>query len=107
MTFKFVQTRLPDRRCGLIIPLGSDSRMSSEEFPARRRFPRIASNHAVLAKRLGADGLEEFGLTNTIAVGGCSFIADESLGVGSPLELLITVDGQVIHAKGRVVYEHD
>jgi hypothetical protein len=81
--------------------------MSSEEFPARRRFPRIASHHAVLAKRLGADGLEEFGRTNTIALGGCSFIAAESMGVGSPLELLITVDGQVISAKARVVYEHD
>ena len=81
--------------------------MSSEEFPARRRFPRIASHHAVLAKKLGSGGLEEFGRTNTIAVGGCSFIAGESMGVGSPLELLITVDGQVLSAKARVVYEHE
>jgi len=81
--------------------------MSSEEFPARRRFPRIASHHVVLAKKLGGGGLEEFGRTSTIAAGGCSFIAGESMGVGSPLELLITVDGHVISAKARVVYEHD
>ena len=81
--------------------------MSSEEFPARRRFPRIASQHAVLAKRLGTDGLEEFGRTSSIALGGCSFIAEESLGVGSALELLITVDGNVVGAKACVVYEHD
>lgn len=79
----------------------------SEEQTSRRRFPRIASHHAVLAKASGRDGLEEFGQTKTIAVGGCSFIADEAFGAGSNLELLITVDGQVIKARGRVVYELD
>src|SRR5256885_1663092 len=81
--------------------------MSGEEFPARRRFPRIASHHAVLAKSLGGDGDEEFGHTKTIAVGGCSFVAGESIGVGSPLELLITVDGHMVSARARVAYEHE
>ena len=79
----------------------------SDEHTTRRRFPRIASHHAVLAKKSGSDGLEEFGRTKSIAVGGCSFIADEPLGVGSPIELLITVDGNVVSARARVVYEHD
>ena len=78
--------------------------MSGDELPTRRRFPRIASHHTVLARSL-SDGLEEFGQTKSIAVGGCSFVADESLGVGSPLELLLTVDGQVVSARARVVYE--
>ena len=79
----------------------------SEDFTARRRFPRIASHHAVLAKKSGNDGLEEFGRTTTIAVGGCSFVADEAFGIGSPIEMLITVDGRVISARARVVYELD
>jgi PilZ domain-containing protein len=90
---------------GLCHNLHGSEKMSGDEFPARRRFPRIASHHAVLAKNLA--GVEEFGHTKTIAVGGCSFVADESLGVGSPLELLITVDGHVVSARARVVYEHD
>jgi hypothetical protein len=79
----------------------------SEDFPARRRFPRIASHHTVLAKNLGSDGLEEFGHTRSIAVGGCSFVTGDSMGVGSLLELLITVDGSVITSRARVVYEKD
>lgn len=79
----------------------------SDDYTTRRRFPRIASHHAVLAKKSGRDGLEEFGRTNSIAAGGCSFIAGEGLGVGSPIELLITVDGEVVSAQARVVYERD
>src|SRR5436305_1793973 len=56
----------------------------SEEHAARRRFPRIASHHTVLAKKSGSDGLEEFGRTKSMAVGGCSFVADEPFGVGAP-----------------------
>jgi hypothetical protein len=79
----------------------------SDQYTTRRRFPRIASHHAVLAKRRGGDGLEEFGRTMSLALGGCSFVADEPFGIGSPIELLITVDGDVISAKGNVVYELD
>src|SRR2546421_262094 len=55
----------------------------SEEHGARRRFPRIASHHTVLAKKSGSDGLEEFGRTKSMAVGGCSFVADEPFGVAA------------------------
>src|SRR4051812_1194025 len=78
----------------------------SESHSARRRFPPIASHHAVLLKKLGSE-LEEFGVTRSMARGGCSFVAGESVGVGSHLELLITVDGAVVTARGRVVYEND
>jgi hypothetical protein len=80
----------------------------TEDFTTRRRrFPRIASHHAVLAKKSGIEGVEEFGRTKTIALGGCSFVTAESFGEGSTLELLITVDGSVVSTRGRVVYEHD
>jgi len=78
----------------------------TDRFSTPRRYPRIASHHAVLARKV-SDGLEEFGRTKSIAVGGCSFVADEAMGIGSPLELLITVDGGVVRAHGTVVYEID
>lgn len=71
-----------------------------------RRYPRIASHHAVLLKKVGGDSLEEFASTKTIAVGGCSFVTSEQVGAESSLELLIAVEGGVISARGRVVYEN-
>src|SRR6266702_2598846 len=80
--------------------------MTEEQSPARRRFPRIASHHSVLLKRLG-DEMEEFVRTKTIAVGGCSVVSAERVGLGSNLELLIAVDGGVVTARGRVIYENE
>ena len=80
--------------------------MAAEDFSARRRFPRIASHHSVLLKRLG-DEMEEFAQTRTMAAGGCSVVSGESVGVGSTLELLIAADGGVITARGRVIYENE
>jgi hypothetical protein len=82
------------------------SNMAAEDFSARRRFPRIDSHHSVLLKRLG-DELEEFAQTKTIAVGGCSVVSGERIGVGSTLELLIAVEGGVVTARGRVIYENE
>jgi hypothetical protein len=69
-----------------------------------RKYPRLESRHAVLVRRLAGD-LEELAPTKTIAIGGCCLVTDEPLGVGSVVELLITVDHRVIQARGRVVYE--
>jgi hypothetical protein len=80
--------------------------MAAEDFSARRRFPRIASQHSVLLKRLG-DELEEFAQTRTMAIGGCSVVSGERVGVGSTLELLIAAEGGVITARGRVIYENE
>ena len=80
--------------------------MAAEEFTARRRFPRIDSHHSVLLKRL-ADEMEGFALTRTIALGGCSVVSKETIGVGSMLELLIAVEGGVVTARGRVIYENE
>ncbi|HET7711762.1 MAG TPA: PilZ domain-containing protein [Thermoanaerobaculia bacterium] len=77
------------------------------EIPeSRRRYPRIASHHTVLVKKLGGEEeLEEFAQTTNLAVGGCSFITDEPLGDNAALELLIAVDQQVLRARGRVAFE--
>lgn len=71
-----------------------------------RRFPRIASQHAVLVKRLGgAAEFEELVSTVSVGLGGCAFLSDEPLGVGSVVEVLLSVRHEVVRAKARVVYE--
>ena len=70
-----------------------------------RRFPRIASHHSVLVKSVGDDAVEQFVRTRTIAVGGCSFITDQTFGVGALIDLLIAIEHRVITATARVVYE--
>jgi hypothetical protein len=71
-----------------------------------RRFPRLASQHTLLVKKLDGEKLEEFAHTMTIARGGCSFISAEPLGAGSMLDLLMTVEHEVLHSRARVIYEH-
>jgi hypothetical protein len=72
---------------------------------ALRRFPRIASNHSVLVTKLD-DGAEGFAMTKTMALGGCSFISSDRVGIGSSVELLIAIDREhVVKALGRAVYE--
>ena len=72
---------------------------------ALRRFPRIASHHSVLVTKLD-DGAEGIGMTKTMAIGGCSILSSERVGVGSSVELLIAIDREhVIKALGRAVYE--
>ena len=51
--------------------------------------------------------MEEFVQTKTIAVGGCSVVSADRIGAGSSLELLIAVEGGVVTARGRVIYENE
>lgn len=69
-----------------------------------RRFRRIASQHTVLVKRLGATDIEEFAATTSVGLGGCGFTSDERLAIGEGLEILISARPEVISAKARVVY---
>ena len=72
---------------------------------ALRRFPRIASNHSGLVTKLDS-GVEGFAMTKTMALGGCSVVTSERVGIGSAVELLIAIDrDHVIKALGRAVYE--
>jgi hypothetical protein len=70
-----------------------------------RRFPRIASQHAVLVTRLGADEKEALTATRSLGLGGCGFLSNESLGAGSLVEVLISVRHEVIRTKAKVAYE--
>jgi hypothetical protein len=77
----------------------------AEEHREKRRFPRIPAEHAVLVKKLGPGEVEEFAKTRTVGLGGCMVVSDSALGLGSGVELLISVRGGVVKAHGRVVYE--
>ncbi|MDW7711939.1 MAG: PilZ domain-containing protein [Deferrisomatales bacterium] len=74
---------------------------------AKRRFPRIPSENAVLIKKLGPEESEGFAKTRVVGLGGCMFVSDERLGVDSCLDLLISVRGRVVKTRGRVAYEVD
>jgi hypothetical protein len=77
----------------------------ADEYPEKRRFPRLPAEHAVLVKKLGAGETEEFAKTKSVGLGGCMFVSDTPLGLGAGVELLISVRGGVVKAQARVVYE--
>src|SRR5271169_224058 len=76
-----------------------------ESPKSQRRFPRIPSEHALLVKRAGDESSEALVKTRVLGGGGCMFVHDASLGVGSVVDLLISLPRQVLKARARVVYE--
>ena len=70
-----------------------------------RRFSRVSSHCTVLVRSLTQAGIEEFAHTKTLGLGGCAIVADEEVPLDTILELLMTLDHQVIQARGRVVYD--
>ena len=75
------------------------------EYDHPRQFPRISNQSAVLVKKLGGDAVEDLAPTTNVGLGGCRFLSNEQLGVGSNLELLLSVDHQVVRSTARVVHE--
>ena len=71
----------------------------------QRRFPRIPAEKALLVKKIGDEASEALAKTRTVGGGGCMFIHHEPLGVGSGVELLISLAGRVIKAQGKIVWE--
>jgi len=77
----------------------------AEAFTNQRRFPRMPSEHPILVKKLDDETVGAFGKTRQVGLGGCMFLNDESLGTGSLLGMFISVQGRVIEATAKVVYE--
>jgi hypothetical protein len=73
----------------------------------RRRFPRIPSVSTVLVRRVGDDASEALSKTHSLGAGGCMFVHSARLGVGGVVDLTVTVHGQVLKARGRVVWEDE
>ncbi len=78
-----------------------------EEPRAFRHFPRVPVENAVLVRTLGAEGPEVMAMTRTVSSGGCMFVYQERVGVGTSVELLISLPGRVIKAQGRIVWENE
>lgn len=78
----------------------------AETYPKRRRFPRLTLRNPLLVRPLGAAEGEGLGRTGSVGLGGCMFVHERTLGVGSEVELLIPVEDRVIQMRARVVYEH-
>ncbi len=76
-----------------------------DQYPEKRRFPRIAAKVPVHVKRLGAHMLEGPAKTTVVGLGGCMVEVTEPFGQGSAVELMIDVGGNFISARGRVLYE--
>jgi PilZ domain len=70
-----------------------------------RRFPRVPAENALLVTKIGEQGSELLAKTRTVSSGGCMFVYHEPVGVGTAVELLISLPGRVIKAQGRVVWE--
>jgi PilZ domain len=77
----------------------------AEDPREQRRFPRVPTQKAVLVKRVGDEASEALAKTRTVSSGGCMFVHHEPLGVGTAVELLISLPSRVIKAQGRVVWE--
>lgn len=80
--------------------------MSSDQ-KEKRRFARIPSHHAVLVKRVSEGGSESLAKTEVVGGGGCMFVHEEPIAVGTTIEILISVRGTVVKARGRVVYQNE
>ncbi len=71
-----------------------------------RRFPRFNAEVVVLISRPSLQSGEGFGKTRLVGLGGCCFVVPESLGVGSTLDLSMSIASRVITAVAQVVYEN-
>ena len=78
--------------------------MSTARQPVRR-FPRLDTVHPLFVEVLEERGPQGFSRTRSLGEGGCSFKSPQHLGYLSLMKLAISVQGKVVNADGRVVYE--
>ncbi len=78
-----------------------------ERLIVPRRFPRVPAENALLVKKIGEEDSELLAKTKSVSCGGCMFVHHEHVGVGTAVELFISLPGRVIKAQGRVVWESD
>ena len=76
-----------------------------EKIMVPRRFPRIPTQNAILVRKMGEEGSELLAKTRTVSCGGCMFVHHEPLGVGTAVELFISLPARVVKAQGHVVWE--
>jgi hypothetical protein len=70
-----------------------------------RRFPRMPAEIVVLVSKPEPQAAEGFAKTRVVGMGGCGFVVPAPLGVGSTIDLSLSIGGRVISAVAQVVYE--
>lgn len=70
-----------------------------------RRYPRLPLRQSVLVTVCEGAPVDHLGRTESVGLGGCGFVSQISLGVGSTIELMISARPIAIRTRARVVYE--
>lgn len=71
-----------------------------------RRYPRIPVEYPLLVEIIGDPNLGGFGVTSVVGLGGCGFIAEEKYGENSNVKLTLSIQGKMVAAEARVIYEN-
>ena len=79
--------------------------MAAKPQSRQRRYPRVRCDHPVFVEVISESGPQGFSRTRSLGEGGCSFKSPENFGDLSLTKLAISVEGKVVKADGRVVYE--
>lgn len=73
---------------------------------SQRRFPRVPAEVVVLVSKPAPQAIEGFGKTRVMGLGGCCFVVPHTIGIGSTLDISLSLSGRVISAVAQVVYEN-
>ena len=71
----------------------------------KRRYARLKVDQPLFVEVLEERGTQGFSRTRTIGEGGCSFTSAEAIGYLSLMKLSIALQGKVVVADGRAVYQ--
>ena len=71
----------------------------------KRRYPRLKVDQPLFVEVLEERGPQGFSRTRTIGEGGCSFTSPHGIGYLSLMKLSIALEGKVVVADGRAVYQ--
>lgn len=69
-----------------------------------RRFPRIPTANTVLVTRVDEEPSDHFGRAHSVGLGGCGFVSERDLELGSLVDLMIAVRPRAVQAQGTIVY---
>lgn len=77
----------------------------AEDYSVKRRYSRISSQNAILVKKVGNADPDGYAKTEVMGLGGCMFVSAGTWGVGTFVEMLLSIRGQLAKIQARVVYE--
>lgn len=71
-----------------------------------RRFPRVRAQYAALVKKVDPEEFATLGTARSMGLGGCMLEQEASLGTGTPVEVMFSISGRIVKARGVVLYEN-